>query len=295
LKKFDMYVPDNQTDLLDYLDKHQTSTQLIANGSDLINRIQRRQVQPKTLVDLTGLAELSYVKKENGTFTVGAMTTISELFRSSLFDSKYEAFREVARKFGGPSIVNVATVGGNVCSASSSEDLLPLLLVLDAQVRLRSIKGDRVMRVEDFVKGKRNIDLSPNEIMVEIMFREIDQDVKCAFEKVGMRNSLIIAFVNCAVYLKLARKTKQVEDIRIAFNRVKGKIPARAKRTEEKMRGQRLDEKYLTVAMDTLRSELELSSDFRVSQEYRLEVACNLFKRALNRCAEELVGDRVLV
>jgi CO/xanthine dehydrogenase FAD-binding subunit len=290
-----MYVPENQADLLEYIDKHQTSIQLIANGSDLINRIQRKQVHPKILVDLTGLAELSYVKKENGLFTIGAMTTISELFGSRLFDSKYEAFREVARKFGGPSIVNVATVGGNICSASSSEDLLPLLLVLDAEVRLRSIKGDRVMRVEDFVKGKRIIDLSPNEIMVEVMIREIDQNARCAFEKVGMRNSLIIAFVNCAVYLKLAGKTNQVEDVRIAFNRVKGKIPARARRTEEKMRGQRLNEKCLTAAMNTLRNELELSSDFRVSQEYRLEVACNLFKRALNRCAEELTGEKAPV
>lgn len=295
MRRFDMYVPENQTDLLQYLDKHQTDIQLVANGSDLINRIQRRQVHPKTLVDLTGLVELSYVKRENGMFRIGAMTTISEIFRSPLFDLKYEAFREVARKFGGPSIVNVATVGGNVCSASSSEDLLPLLLALDQEVRLRSIKGERVMRVEDFVKGKRVIDLNPNEIMVEAMFHEIDQDSRCAFEKVGMRNSLITAFVNCAVYLKLAKKTKQVEDVRIAFNRVNGKIPGRARRTEEKMRGQRLDEKCLSAAMIMLRNELQLSSDFRASQEYRMEVAGNLFKRALARCAEELAGEKVLV
>jgi CO/xanthine dehydrogenase FAD-binding subunit len=61
------------------------------------------------------------------------------------------------------------------------------------------------------------------------------------------------------------------------------------------MRGQRLDEKCLTAAMNTLRNELELTSDFRVSQEYRLEVACNLFKRALNRCAEELTGEKAPV
>jgi CO/xanthine dehydrogenase FAD-binding subunit len=295
VRRFDMYVPENQIDLLQYIDKHQTDVHLIANGSDLINRIQRRQVHPKTLVDLTGLTELSYVKKEEGMFKIGAMTTISELFRSPLFDFRYEAFREVARKFGGPSIVNVATVGGNICSASSSEDLLPLLLVLDADVRLRSVQGDRVMRVEDFVKGKRVIDLRPSEILVESMFREIDPDSRCAFEKVGMRNSLITAFVNCAIYLKLTKKTNQVGDIRIAFNRVNGKIPGRARRTEEKMRGQRLDEKNLSEATSTLRSELQLSSDFRASQEYRIEVACNLFKRALARCAEELAGEKVLV
>ena len=295
MRRFDMYVPENQADLLLYIDKHQAGFQLIANGSDLINRIQRRQVNPKVLVDLTGLKELSYVKKENGTFRIGAMTTISELVACPLFDSQYGAFRDVAKKFGGPSIVNVATVGGNVCSASSSEDLLPLLLVLNAQVRLRSIKGDRVMRVEEFLKEKRVVDLNPNEIMVEAVFPEIDRDSRCAFEKVGMRNSLITAFVNCAVYLKLAKKTMQIEEIRIAFNRLNRKIPGRAKNTEEKMLRQTLDEKCLAAAIVTLKNELQLTSDFRASQEYRVEVACAIFKRTVTKCAEELAGEKLRV
>jgi len=295
MRRFDMYVPENQNDLLQYLDKHHEGVYIIANGSDLINRIQRNQVHPKILVDLTGLHELSYVKKENGVFRIGAMTTISEIFTSPLLDSKYEGFRDVARTFGGPSIVNVATVGGNICSASSSEDLLPLLLILDAELRLRSLKGDRVVRVEDFVKGKRTIDLAPNEIMMETVFHDIDEDSTCAFEKVGMRNSLITAFVNCAVYLKLSKRTMQVEDIRIALNRVNGKIPARARGTEEKTRGQRLDQRCLNSAINTLRNELQLSTDFRASQEYRMEVASNLLRKALTRCGEELSGEKILV
>jgi CO/xanthine dehydrogenase FAD-binding subunit len=288
-----MYVPEDQANLLQYLDKNQTGIHLIANGSDLINRIHRREVEPKNLVDLSGLTELSYVKRESGVIKIGAMTTVSELVASPILDSRYEAFREVGNMFGGPSIVNVATVGGNICSASSSEDLLPLFLALDAEVRVRSAKGDRVVRVEDFVKGKRIIDLRPNEIVVEVMFPEMDEGARCAFEKVGMRNSLITAFVNCAASLKLA-KTRQIKDIRLGFNRVSGKIPARARKTEEQMRNQKLDEKCLAAAKATLRNELHLSSDFRASEEYRVETACAIFKRAVTRCAEEL-GEKILV
>ncbi|HUK50497.1 MAG TPA: FAD binding domain-containing protein [Terriglobales bacterium] len=293
MRRFDMYVPENQTDLLQYLDKHQTGIQLIANGSDLINRIQRKQVEAKLLVDLSGLTELSYVKKDGDVFRIGAMTTIAELAASPILDSKYEGFREVAATFGGPSILNVATVGGNICSASSSEDLLPLLLVLDSEVRLRSTKGDRVIRLEEFVKGKRSIDLRPNEIVVETTFRELPENARCAFEKVGMRSSLITAFVNCAVYLKLA-KTGQIEDIRLGFNRVSSKIPSRARKTEEILRAQKLDGKILADAEATLSHELQLSSDFRASEEYRVETACVIFKRALTRCAVEL-GEKTIV
>ena len=295
MRRFDMYVPEDLPDLLHYLNTHQSGVHLIANGSDLINRIQRRQVNPKTLIDLSGLAEFNYVKKAGDLIRIGALTTISDLIDSPIIDSRHEVFREVAAKFGGPSIINVATVGGNICAASSSEDLLPVLLVLDAQVRMRSEHGERVMRLEEFLKGKRLTDLRPNEIVVETMFKALDDQTACAFEKIGMRNSLIIAFVNSAVYLRLERKTKRVEDVRIAFNRVGGKIPERSKRAEEKLRGQMLSAQAVEDAAFALRSELKLSSDFRVSGEYRTEVASVLFKRALGRSASMLLGEESFV
>ncbi|MGP8071302.1 MAG: FAD binding domain-containing protein, partial [Candidatus Bathyarchaeia archaeon] len=272
MRRFDMFVPESVVDLLQYLDSHQTGVHLIANGTDLINRIQRKQVTPKTLVDLTGLSEFRYVKREGGMIKIGALTTISELIASPVIDPRYDVFREVARKFGGPSIVNMATIGGNICSASSSEDLLPVLLVLDADVQVRSIHGERTIRVEDFVKGKRVTDLKLNELLVETSFRELEPRSTCSFEKVGMRNSLIIAFVNCAVYLKLA-ENKLCEEVRIAFNRVDGKIPQRARQTEKIMKGKKLNEQLLSDTVTTLRNELKLTSDFRASEEYRLEVA----------------------
>ncbi len=295
MRRFDLYVPEDLEDTLQYLDSHQSGIQLIANGSDLINRIQRRQLDAKVLVDLSGLTEFNYVKREGPIVKIGALTTISDLIASPVIDSRHEVFREVAAKFGGPSITNVATVGGNICAASSSEDLLPVLLVLDAQVRLRSKQGERVMRLEDFLKGKRQIDLKSNEILVETMFPAIDDESACAFEKLGMRNSLIIAFVNSAVYLKLDKNTKRVEEIRIGFNRVAGKIPGRAKRTEEEMRGKVLTEETVGNAVSRLGSELKLGSDFRVSAEYRSDVDAVLFKRALSRCAENLLGETVIV
>ena len=295
MRRFDMYVPEDLPDLLHYLSTHQSGVHLIANGSDLINRIQRKQVNPKTLIDLSGLTEFSYVKKDGNLIRIGALTTISDLINSPIIDSRHQVFREVAAKFGGPAIINVATVGGNICAASSSEDLLPVLLVLDAQVRMRSERGERAMRLEDFLKGKRVTDLKPDEIVVETMFRALDDRTACTFEKIGMRNSLIIAFVNSAVYLKLETKTKRVEDVRIAFNRVGGKIPERSKLVEEKLRGGTLSAQAVEDAVLALRSELKLSSDFRVSGEYRTEVAGVLFKRALNRSANMLLGEENFV
>jgi CO/xanthine dehydrogenase FAD-binding subunit len=290
-----MFVPQNMGDLLQFLDTHQSGVHLIANGTDLINRIQRKQVNPKVLVDLTGLQELKYVKKQEGLIKIGALTTISELIASPLIDARYDVIREVAMKFGGPSIINMATVGGNICSASSSEDLLPVLLVLTADVQVRSIHGERTASIEELVTGKRTTGLRSNEILVETRFPELDADSACSFEKVGMRNSLIIAFVNCAVYLKMDNTSQVVGDVKIAFNRISGKIPQRARDTENKLKGKKLNEQSLADATTALRGELKLTSDFRASGEYRTEVACAIFRRTLRRCVEKLSGEKALV
>jgi len=294
LRRFDMYVPENLNDLLSYLDNHQSDVQLIANGSDIINRMQRRQINARILVDLSGLSEFNYIRTDKGTIRIGALTTIQDLISSPVLGRRYDVFRDVASKFGGPSIVNVATVGGNICAASSSEDLIPVLLALDAKVRVKSKKGERVIGLEDFLTGKRQTAILPNEILVETMFKEFDDQSACAFEKIGMRNSLIIAFLNCSVYMKLDQESKRIDEIKIAMNRVSGKIPSRAKKTENVLRGKLLTKQQVESAITSLRNELQLSSDFRVSKEYRHEVAPVLFKRTLIKCSERL-GEKILV
>ncbi len=289
-----MYVPENLNDCLSYLDDHQSGVQLIANGTDLINRIQRRQVEARVLVDISGLSEFNYVRDDNGKIRIGALTTIQDLVSSPVLGEHYDVFRDVASKFGGPSIVNMATVGGNICAASSSEDLIPVLLVLGARVTLRSKKGERVIGLDDFLTDKRQTAMLPNEILIETMFEELDDQSACAFEKIGMRNSLIIAFLNCSVCLKLSKEDKRIEEIKIAMNRVSGKIPDRARKTEDELRGNPLTKEKVENAITVLKSELQLTSDFRASREYRQNVGPVLFKRALIKCSERL-GVKLLV
>ena len=295
MRSFDMFVPESIDELLQFLDTHQSAVHIIANGTDLIKRIQRKQVNPKVLVDITGLQELKYVKKQDGSIKIGALTTISELTASPLIDRRYDVMGEVARRFGGPSIINMATVGGNICSASSSEDLLPVLLVLEGKVKVRNVHGERTASVESFVTGKRTTGLKNNEILLETSFPELDADSACSFEKIGMRNSLIIAFVNCATYLKMDKTSGVVADARIALNRVNGKIPQRARDTEKNVKGKRLNEESLADAAAALRSELKLTSDFRASDEYRTDVACAILKRTLRSCVEKISGEKIIV
>jgi carbon-monoxide dehydrogenase medium subunit len=289
MPKFDVFVPDNLESALEFLQNPPPDTMLIANGTDLINRIRRRQVHPKVLVDLTGLTEFKYVKRDGDRIRIGALTTLNEVAESEILNSnRYEVFSQVIAKFGAPNITNMATIGGNICAASSSEDFLPVFLVFDASVKLRSKRGERTVELAKFLVEKRQTDLRPNEILAEVSFPVMPDNAWCSFDKIGMRNSLIIAFVNIAVYIALDKRTKAVEVARVAFNRVRGKIPERAQETEKALQGKRIDEAVITKAMETLSSELRLKSDFRVTGEYREQVARVFFRRVLLHCLANL-------
>jgi CO/xanthine dehydrogenase FAD-binding subunit len=286
--RFDLYVPKSLNDLFRYLDKNRQAT-VIAGGTDLIPRIERRIVSPKLLVDISGLHELRYVDSRGDEIRIGAMTTISDLSESSALATCLEVFRQVSYRFGAPPIRNAATVGGSVAASSSSEDLIPVFLALDASVQLTSINGKRSLPLHKFLLGKRNVDLKPGELITEIAFRKMAKHSWCSFEKVGRRSSLIIALVSAAVFLELDPKQMTITQIRAAFNRVRGKIPERAPLTEEFLRGRQLNDGTVDKGLRILESELMLTTDYRASADYRTRAAKICFERALVHCRDKII------
>jgi len=289
---FDLYSPTNLRDALEFKESKGEGTVIVASGTDLIPRIRRRQTAPPVLLDISSLQDdLRYIRQTDGVVRLGALATITDLLDSPLFRGKLSVVREAAEKFGAPQIRNVATVGGNVCSASSSEDLIPVFLVLDAKVKLISAGGERSLPLRDFILGKRSTALKPSEILSEIYFESPSGRYWSAYEKLGRRNILIISLVNETLTLSLEDDLLTVTSVRIALNRVAGRVPALAEKTEEFLTGRSLSGETIAEAQRILASELKLTSDFRASAEYRIEVAQVYLKRLIQRCAARISGS----
>jgi len=272
-----------------------TNAVLIAGGSDLMPRIKRQLIKPAVLVDLSPIRELHYIKRDGDQIRVGALSTISELAASSILSGKYEAFRQVEMQYGGPAIRNIATIGGNVASAASSEDLIPVLLSLDATVAMKSVKGERSLPVKDFLVGKRKTILSHEELITEISFRELNSTSWCTFEKVGRRKSLIIALVSLAVCLDLDPESHKVNQIRVALNRVKEKIPQRVQEVEMFLAGKVLNDDTIVQSLKVLEDALSLTADYRASAEYRVEAAKACLESAIKHCVKMMASKREAV
>jgi CO/xanthine dehydrogenase FAD-binding subunit len=285
----ELYSPVDLGDALRYIESEERHATVIASGTDLLPRMRRMKIAPSMLLDISSFKEdLRYIRQSDGVIRLGTLTTVTDLLESPIFEGRLSIIREAAELFGAPQIRNVATVGGNICSASSSEDLIPVFMVLGAKVKLVSSKGERTLPLEDFIVGKREIAMKPSEILSEVSFEPPKGNSWTAYEKLGRRNMLIIALVNEALSLTMEDDLLTVRSARLALNRVAGKVPAFAPRTSEFLAGRKATEETVREAQKVLASELLLTSDFRASAPYRAEVAQAYLGKLIQRCHKRI-------
>ena len=291
MSTMELYSPTDLNDALRFMERDGRNATVIASGTDLLPRMRRKQISPSVLIDISSFTEdLRYIRQSDGTIRLGALTTVSDLLESPLFHGRLSMIREAGMLFGAPQVRNVATIGGNICSASSSEDLIPVFMVLDAKLKIVSARGERSVPLKDFIIGKRETALKPSEMLAEVEFSPPGGHSWTAYEKLGRRNMLIIAIVNEALSLSLEEDLRTVRSARVALNRVSGKIPALAVRTNDFLEGRRVTVETIVQAQKVLASELSLTSDFRGSGTYRTEIAQVYLKRLLERCTRQIGG-----
>ena len=173
----------------------------ILGGTDLMVGLNFGEAPPPTLLDLTAISELSEWHRDNGTIHLGAGVTYSRII-----DELGEACPGLAiasRTVGSPQIRNRATVAGNLGTASPAGDAHPPLLATGAVVEAASVRGSRLIDINDFFLGVKRNALAPDELIraVRIPVRTGPQQ----FAKVGTRNAMVIAVCTVAVALDWMR------------------------------------------------------------------------------------------
>jgi len=256
---------------------------IIAGGTDVMVMYKsRRGVPPKIpkpIVFIDHLSELKRVYQNQKDLHIGACCTYSELLKNPLIPSP---LKKAIRTIAAPAIRNRGTLGGNVCNASPAGDTLPLLYVYNAKLILRSVHGDRIVAISDFIQGVRRIQREPNEILAEIILPSVvEEGAHVVFEKVGNRNADAIAKVGFAGYIRLNGAV--IEDIRFTFGAV-GPTMVRSIDIEKKLIGKNTpltdtDKAQVVAAFDKIIKPID---DQRSTAIYRKTVALNLLRHFLS-------------
>ena len=162
---FDYRAPGSVDEALGLLGLEST---VLAGGQSLLPLLNLRLARPELVVDINGLAELDYVRDEEGRLRIGAMTRQVALERSELVRGRWPLLHKAVRLVGHTQIRSRGTVGGSVAHADPAAELPAALIALDARFELRSAKGARSVAASDFFLGALYTVREPDELLVEI-------------------------------------------------------------------------------------------------------------------------------
>ena len=257
---------------------------VIAGGTDLVIGLRNGDQNPQLLMDITNLKELRGIEESDGTLSIGAAVSHSEIASSPLVRQYGNVLSNAASEIGSPQIRNLGTIGGNIVNASPAADTLPPLLVLDATGKVASQEGEREVPVAQLIKGPYETTLQPQEILVRITFKKVPKNMKGCFVRLARREAMAIARMSVALLIQM--QEGQVKDIRIAPGAVLP-MPQRLEEVEEFLKGRFPDGELLRVAYRKVSETMIRRSGIRPSTSYKAPVVEALFVRAMRMALEE--------
>lgn len=266
----------------------EASWRILAGGTDFYPAQGARPFRDNVL-DINGLAALRDIAETGTHWVIGARTTWTDLIRHPL-PPAFDALKQAAREVGSVQIQNVASVAGNLCNASPAADGVPALLVLEAEVELRSAAAIRYLPLEKFILGNRRTELQPGEMVTAIRIPKSAATGTSCFVKLGARRYLVISIAMVAA--RLVVKDGVVSDAAVAV----GSCSAVAKRllgVEAALRRQPVNALLAEAVLSAPMDELSPIDDVRGSADYRLDAAREIVARAILAASGQMPGDKV--
>ncbi len=285
---FAVHRPSSLAEAVTLADKYGAAGRLLAGGTDLAIQINRKRLAPAHLIDLTGISGLAGLAEAADSFVLGALTTHKAIERRPAFYGELQALIEAARVIGGHQIRNVGTIGGNIVNASPAADLVPVLLVLDAEVTLIGAAGERTLPLEQFLTGPNCTERRPDEVLTAVRFRKLPPRSATAFLKSGRRRAMEISVV-CVAARATLDAGRRCRNVRLSLGAV-GPKALRPQAAEAFLEGQPAEADCFREAGRLAAEASAPISDVRASDGYRRLLVAALVGRALQQCVNRIDG-----
>jgi carbon-monoxide dehydrogenase medium subunit len=280
---FDYVAAKSLDEALSLLAKHKDDAKLLAGGHSLLPAMKLRLAQPKVLIDIGRIKDLSYIREDGGQIKIGATTTHFQIETSDLLRRACPLLSETAAHLGDMQVRNKGTIGGSLAHSDPAADWPAAIIALSAEMVVAGGKGERVIKADDFFVDLLTTALQPNEVLKEIRFATPKSRVGQAYMKVRHPASGF-AVVGVAVNLSLdAAGLCQSAGIGIT-----GVAPKayRAKGVESALKGNALDAKTLsTAAGHAADGVTDAITELFATGEYRKHLAQVYTRRALETAA----------
>jgi carbon-monoxide dehydrogenase medium subunit len=273
------------TETLNLLAQWGPDARVIAGGHSLIPMMKLRLARPTALIDINGVAELSYIRVAEGELRIGALTRHAELLASPIVEEHYRIFTDAERVIADPIVRNRGTVGGSLCQADPAEDLTAAFAAVDASVVIQGAQGSRTVSLAEFHVGPYETVVADGELLVEIRV-PIRPGGGSAYEKVERRvGDWPVAAAGAAVWLD----DHTITGAGLGLTAV-GAEHFRAPEAEAFLAGRPASEETFAEAGRLAAEHCNPVADQRGPVDYKRHLAGELIARALRRATARARG-----
>jgi aerobic carbon-monoxide dehydrogenase medium subunit len=253
-------------------------TAVLAGGTDLLLDMDQGRIAPTRVLSLRKLP-WRYFRWEGASLIVGSTLPLRALELDPHVQSRLPGLWEAIRDVGSPALRNRATMGGNLGRGSPASDLLPMLLALDARVRILGPSGVREHPVDMVLQESRRSTLGPAEL-IESVVLPASAPSTYLWQRVQPVNDISQVGVAAAF-------VPEAPHWRIAL----GGLQPRARRLSEAeavLRSARPTHFEMELAAQEASRRAEFVSDKRATESYRRRLVTVLVRRAIQTTLERM-------
>ena len=288
---FEYFAPQTVPEALELLNQRAADAKVLSGGQSLMPMLNFRLVKPGALVDINGIDELAYIRREDSVLApvlapvlaIGAATRQSRVMASEEVSRACGLLSEALAFVGHPAIRNRGTIGGSIAHADPSGEQPLVAATLEVELVLQSVRGMRVLQADEFFLDHLTTALEPDELLTEVRFPVLVGRTGWSFQEVSRRRG-DFAVVDAAAEVTLDERGV-CQQARVVVGGVSG-VPMRLWRLEEALAGTELAPPLIAEAAELAKGEIDPQSDIHASAEYRRDVAAVLVRRALETARE---------
>jgi len=220
--------------------------------------------------------ELHRIASVDGKLEIGAAVSLDDAYKAVLELYPNDSLHELWQRFASQPIRSTGTLGGSVANGSPIGDSAPWMIVLGAEIVLRSDRGQRVLLLQDFYLDYMKKDWQPGEFVEAVRLPAPKAGQQFRTYKLAKRYDQDISAVCAAFSLELDNGI--VRNAHIAYGGMAA-TSRRAPLAEAAINGQPWNEATLRAGMEAMARDYTPLTDMRASANYRMRTAQNLLRR----------------
>ena len=277
------FSPKTLAEALTLLDKYKEKAVIVNGGTDIVEKIAHREINPEVLVYIQDIPELKIIREDSGYVCIGGAASYKSVLCSPLC-VQFTGLGQAIREIGSPPIWVVGTPAGNIGTAVPAADCNIALIAQDAQLVLAKLGSERVIPVKEMFVSYCRTRLEPGELITEIRIPVMRAGTASSFAKLAKRKSQDIAQV--AVAIRLTVDADVCTDIVIAMGAV-GPTAMRSFSMEKTMIGKKIE-----AGLSEIKNVVPIEASLRNPRNkgYKEAVISVLVERAIRMAYSKIAG-----